>query len=204
MSLVVHHLHPSRSERIVWLLEELGVPYELVRHERVMGRAPATAKEIHPLGKFPIIEDEGRAIAESGAIVSYLIAKHAPTLAPGADAPEFVDHEQWMHWSEGSAAAWLVMDLIVCSGFVPGVDPGPLPGLVAAEIGSALDWAESQLAGREFACGAALTGADPMLVWVLGLADDRGHLGERPACRAYLERMRARPAYQRALERIGA
>ena len=93
------------------------------------------------------------------------------------------------------------MDLIVNGGMIPGVEPGPLPDMLGHEIGTALDWVESELEGRTWACGDALTGADPMLVWVLGFAEDRGHVGERPAIRAYLERVRARPAYQRALEK---
>ena len=200
-SMIVHHLRPSRSERVLWLLEEIGVPYTLKVHDREMGRAPPTAREIHPLGKFPMLEDGDTVLAESGAILAYIVARHAPELIPGPKTPEFAAYQQFMHWTEGSLAAWLVMDLIVNGGVVPGVEPGPLPGMLAGEIGNALDWAETMLTGRSFACGESFSAADPMLVWVLGFAESRGHLGERPATRAYLARMRARPAYLRAMAR---
>ena len=199
--LIVHHLRPSRSERILWLLEEMEQPYELRVHDREMGRSPASLRAVHPLGKSPVIEDGDLVLAELGAIVSTLVARYGPSLAPGTDSAEFPRYQQWLHWCEGSLAAWLVMDLIVNGGMIPGVDPGPLPGMLAHEIGTALDWVEGELTGRRYACGDMLTGADPMLVWVLGFAEDRGHVGERPATRAYLERVRARPAYQRALEK---
>ena len=199
--LIVHHLRPSRSERVLWLLEEIGQPYEVRVHDRELGRAPASARDIHPLGKFPMLEDGDIVLAESGAILSYLVARYAPQLVPGPDDPGFVAYQQLMHWTEGSAAAWLVMDLIVAGGVVPGVEPGPLPEMLAVEIARALDWADEMLAGHDFACGDGFTAADPMLSWVLGFAESRGHLGTHATAKAYLERMRARPAYVRAMEK---
>ncbi len=199
--MIVHHLRPSRSERVIWLLEELEQAYELRVSDRERGRAPAAAKDVHPLGKFPMLEDGDTVIAESGAILAYLVARYAPDRVPEPGDPRFATYQQLMHWTEGSAAAWLVMELLVCGGVVPGVDPGPLPPMLAAEIATGLDWVETLLDGSEFACGDRFTAADPMLTWVLGFADDRGHLGDRAACRRYLERMRARPAHRRAMER---
>ena len=147
-------------------------------------RAPASAKEIHPLGKFPMLEDGDTVLAESGAILSYLVERHARDWVPQPEDPAYATYQQLMHWTEGSAAAWLVMDMLVCGGFVPGVDPGPLPPLLAGEIASGLDWVESLLESSEFACGDAFTAADPMLTWVLGFAESREHLGDPAGLRA--------------------
>ena len=203
--MVVHHLRPSRAERILWLLEEIGLDYEVVTYERTPAfRSPPDLFEVHPLGKSPVVVKGDLVLVESGAIVEYLVENYAQDLAPKPGDPARIPYLQWLHWSEGSAAAWLVMDLVVNSGLAPGLDPGPLAQSLPAEIGRALDWVESELAGRAFACGEAFTAADPMLGWTLGFARDRGHAGERPAILAYLERIEARPALERARQRAAA
>lgn len=197
--ITVYHLRPSRAQRIIWLLEEIGVDYRVEAYDRDASfRAPAALREIHPLGKSPMLRDGDTLLVESGAIVEYLVERYAPQLAPAPGAPTRPVYLQWLHWTEGSMAAWLVMDLIVNSGMVPGVVPGPLSGMLGAEIGRALDWVETELTGRAFACGDDFTAADPMLGWTLDFAASRGHLGSRPAIAGYLARIHAREAHQRA------
>lgn len=200
--ITVYHLRPSRAERIAWLLEEAGLEYEVEAFDRdPTFRAPEALRRVHPLGKSPMLRDGDRVIVESGAIVEHIVETYAPQLAPAPGSPDRVRYLEWLHWSEGSLAANAVMDFIVCGGMVPGVDPGPLPEMVSREMAVALDWVEEALTGHDYAVGDAFTAADPMLVWVLEFTAMRGHVGERPAITAYLERMRARPAYQRAKER---
>lgn len=201
--ITVHHLRPSRAERIAWLLEELGLEYAVEAYDRdpATFRSPDSLRAVHPLGKSPVITDGDLVVIESGAIVEYLVESYGPHLAPAAGTPTRKRYLEWMHWSEGSAAAWLVMDLLVNGGLIPGLDPGPLAAMLPAEIGIALDWVEGELEGQAFACGSELTAADAMLWWVLRLARDRGHLGERKAITAYLERIEARDAFQRAAAR---
>lgn len=200
--ITVYHLRPSRAARIIWLLEEIGLDYEVEVFDRDASfRAPAALREIHPLGKSPMLRDGDTLLVESGAIVEHLVERHAPHLAPPPGSPERAIYLQWMHWTEGSMAAWLVMDLIVNGGMVPGIEPGPLVGMLGSEIGSALDWVETELSGRVYACGDAFSAADPMLGWVLDFATSRGHVGSRPAIAAYLERIHGREAHLRATEK---
>jgi glutathione S-transferase len=197
--ITVYHLRPSRAQRIIWLLEEIGIDYQVEVYDRDASfRAPAALREIHPLGKSPMLRDDDTLLVESGAIVEYLVEHYAPQLAPAPGTPARSVYLQWLHWTEGSMAAWLVMDLIVNSGMVPGIVPGPLVGMLGSEIGGALDWVETELSGRVYACGDDFTAADPMLGWVLDFAASRGHVGSRPAIAAYLERIHAREAHARA------
>lgn len=201
--ITLYQLRPSRSERIAWLLEEAGVEYEVEAIDREPTfRAPQSARDIHPLGKFPMLRDGDRVIVESGAIVEYLVERYAPQLAPSVGSDDRIRYLEWLHWTEGSFAANAIMDFLVCGGMVPGIDPGPLPEMLAGELGASLDWVDGELDGHDFAVGDSFTAADPMLVWVLDFAVMRGHAGERAAIAAYLERMHARPAYQRAKQRV--
>lgn len=201
--LTLYHLRPSRAERIAWLLEEAGLDYAVEVFDRdPTFRAPESMREIHPLGKSPMLRDGDRVIIESGAIVEHIVETHAPGLAPAPGSEGRTRYLEWLHWPEGSLAATAVMDFIVCGGMVPGVDPGPIPDMVAAEMARSLDWVEEALTGHDFAVANDFTAADPMLVWVLEFTAMRGHVGERAAIGAYLERMQARPAYQRAKERM--
>jgi glutathione S-transferase len=200
--IVVHHLKPSRSERILWLLEEIGLDYEVEAYDRIPTfRAPDSLLEVHPLGKSPVIRDGTTLVMESGAIVQYLVEAYAPELAPRPGTVERPRYLEWLHWSEGSAAAWLVMDLIVNGGLAANFDPGPLAGMLPAEIAKGLDWVEGELSGKKFACGDFFTAADPMLGWALRFARDRGHVGEREAISAYLAEIESRPAFRRAMDR---
>ena len=201
--ITVHHLRPSRAERILWLLEEMEQEYAVEAYDRdpQTFRSPAALRVVHPLGKSPVLTDGELVIVESGAISEYLVETYAPQLAPAPGTPGRARYLEWMHWCEGSAAGWLVMDLLVNGGMIPGLDPGPLAAMLPAEIGAALDWVDAELAGQTFACGDALTAADPMLWWVLGFARDRGHLGEREAIAAYLAGVEGREAFQRARAR---
>jgi glutathione S-transferase len=200
--LVVHHLRPSRAERILWLLEEIGLPYEVVAYDRTASfRSPPELSAVHPLGKSPVLTDGELVLVESGAIVEHLVEHHAPRLAPAPGSAARPRYLEWMHWAEGSAAAWLVMDFVLNGGLAPGVVPGPLAESLPAEIGRGLDWVEGELAGHDYACGDEFTAADTMLGWALAFARDRGHVGERKAILSYLARIEDRPAHRRARER---
>ena len=197
----VHHLNNSRSQRILWLLEELGTPYEIVKYQRMspLPMAPPELKEVHPLGKSPVITDGGKAIAESGAIVEYLIDRYANgRLKPARGTDDYWKYVEWMHYAEGSAMFPLLMALFL--GFLG--DAGePLRPHVDAQIALHLSYMESGLGGRRFFVGDDLTGADIQLLFVVEAAGNR--LAPYPGLVAYRDRMHARPAYQRAIEKGG-
>jgi glutathione S-transferase len=199
--LTVHHLNNSRSQRILWLLEELGTPYEMVKYQRLEGLplAPPELKEVHPLGKSPVVTDGDRTIAESGAIVEYIIDRYGNGRmkpAPGSD--EYWTYVEWMHYAEGSAMLPLLLALY--AGFL-GDGAALLRPRIDSEIANHLSYIERGLAGREFLVGTGLTGADIQMLFVLEAAGAR--LEPYPASVAYRDRMHARPAYQRGIERGG-
>jgi len=199
--LTVHHLNNSRSQRVLWLLEEMGTPYELAKYQRMspLPMAPPELKEVHPLGKSPVITDGGKAIAESGAIVEYLIDRYANgRLKPARGTDDYWKYVEWMHYAEGSAMFPLLMALFL--GFLG--DAGePLRPHVDAQIALHLSYMESGLGGRRFFVGDDLTGADIQLLFVVEAAGNR--LAPYPGLVAYRDRMHARPAYQRAIEKGG-
>ena len=199
--LTVHHLNNSRSQRILWLLEELGTPYDIRKYQRMEGLplAPPELKEVHPLGKSPVITDGKKTIAESGAIVEYLIDKYGKGRfkpAPGTD--DYWKYVEWMHYAEGSAMLPLLLALY--AGLL-GDGAALLRPRIDSEIANNLSYIESGLAGQEFFVGTELTGADIQMLFVLEAAGAR--LDPYPSSVAYRERMHARPAYQRAIERGG-
>ncbi len=199
--LTVHHLNNSRSQRILWLLEELGTPYEIVKYQRMEGLplAPPELKEVHPLGKSPVITDDGKTIAESGAIVEYVIDKYGGgRMKPRPGSDEYWKYVEWMHYAEGSAMLPLLLALF--AGFL-GDGATMLRPRIDSEIASNLSYIERGLGGREFFVGTGLTGADIQMLFVLEAAGAR--LEPYPAVVAYRDRMHARPAYQRAIERGG-
>jgi glutathione S-transferase len=199
--LTVHHLNNSRSQRILWLLEELGAPYEIVKYQRMspVPFAPPELKAVHPLGKSPVIEDDGRVIAESGAIVDYLIETYGKgKFRPAQGSAEYWDYVQWLHFAEGSAMLPLLMALYI--GML-GDAAAPLRPRVDSEIANHLGFMESRLGGRDFFVGNTLTGADIMLVFVVEAAGDR--LAPYPGLIKYRDRMQSRPAYKRALDKGG-
>jgi glutathione S-transferase len=198
--LTLYHLRSSRSERILWLLEELGLDYQIVSYDRDPGfRAPAAMREVHELGKSPILRDGELVIAESGAIVDYVVTRHGGgRLAPRDAEPAWGRYVFWLHFVEGSLMTWLTMDFLLTSGMVPGVDPGPLGPSMKQELARYLHWVDSELDGRDFAAGDSFTAADVMLAYALEFAKGRNHLADTQHLLPYLERMTARPAYQRA------
>ena len=199
--LKVHHLNNSRSQRILWLLEELGTPYEIVKYTRLqpIPLAPPELKRVHPLGKSPVITDAGKTIAESGAIVEYLIDRYGNgRLRPPTGTEDYWQYVEWMHYAEGSAMTPLLMALFM--GFL-GDAGAPLMAHIDAQIADHLSYMEQRLAGREFFVGHDLTGADIQLLFVLEAAGNR--LAQYPGLAAYRDRMHARPAYQRGIEKGG-
>jgi glutathione S-transferase len=199
--LKVHHLNNSRSQRILWLLEELGTPYEIVKYQRMqpIPFAPPELKEVHPLGKSPVITDDGKTIAESGAIVEYIIDKYGNgRMKPKHGTDEYWKYVEWMHYAEGSAMLPLLMALY--TGF-PGVAADPLKPRIESEIASNLSYMATGIKGREFYVGRELTGADIQILFVLEAAGQR--LKPHPELESYVTRMHARPAYKRGIEKGG-
>ena len=201
--IVVHHLNNSRSQRIVWLLEELGLPYEIAHHTRdaVTRLAPPELLKVHPLGKSPVIVDGAHTVAESGAIVEYLIDRYGQgRFAPLRESDAWIAYAQWMHFAEGSAMLPLMLALY--TGRL-GEAAAPLAPRITSEIASHLGYIDRAVAGRSYLVGDDLTGADVQICFVLEAAAASGLLAAYPAARDYLAGLQARPAYQRSLERGG-
>ena len=216
--IVVHHLNNSRSQRILWLLEELGLPYEVRRYRRDAKTmlAPPELRAAHPLGKSPVISDDGLTIAESGAIVEYLADKYgAGKLLPAPGTPERLRCTYWMHFAEGSAMPPLLMKLIFDR-----IESGPMPffakpiaraiarkgksSFVQPNIDRILDFMESELGKSAWFAGASFSAADIQMSFPLEAAAARGGLDEkRSKLWAFLKNIHARPAYLRALEKGG-
>ena len=199
----VHHLNNSRSQRILWLLEELGTPYEIVHYQRMapLPLAPPELKKVHPLGKSPVITDGGTTVAESGAIVEYLLERYgAGRMRPAAGTPDHIAYLQWIHYAEGSAMLPLLLALY--AGMLgPGADP--LRPYIDGEIAKQLGYIETSLGDREFLVGKDLTGADFMISFPLEAAAAGDRLKPFAGLTRYLDRLQARPAYKRALEKGG-
>lgn len=199
--LQVHHLNNSRSQRILWLLEELGLPYEIIKYQRgtPVPLAPPELKKVHPLGKSPVITDAGKTIAESGAIVEYIIDTYGKgRLKPAAGTADYWKYIEWLHYAEGSAMLPLLLALY--TGML-GDAGAPLRPRIDSEIANHLSYLEAGITGREFFVGADLTGADIQLLFVLEAAGAR--LEPYAELSRYRARMQARPAYKRAIERGG-
>jgi glutathione S-transferase len=201
--LIVHHLNDSRSQRILWLLEELSVPYEIQRYQRDAQTrlAPPELKAIHPLGKSPVISDNGRVIIESGAIIDYIIRHHGGgRLQPDPSSPAYDDYVQWLHFAEGSAMLPMLLKLYVSR---LGEAGAPLSPRIESEIANHLGYMNSMLAGRDYLLGNDLTGADIQLSFVGEIAAGRANRAAYPNVEAWVKRFQARPAYQAALTRGG-
>jgi glutathione S-transferase len=218
VTIVVHHLNNSRSQRILWLLEELGLPYELKRYQRDPATmlAPPELRAVHPLGKSPVIEDGDLKLAESGAILEYLAGRYGEgRLVPAANTPERLRYTYWMHYAEGSAMPPLLMKLIfkrIESGPMPffvrpvarGIARRVLDGFVEPNIARHLDYMEGELRERDWFAGAEFSAADIQMSFPLEGAAARGGLdASRPRLTGFLERIHARPAYRRAIEAGG-
>ncbi|WP_425063945.1 glutathione S-transferase family protein [Pyruvatibacter mobilis] len=200
--IIIHHLNNSRSQRILWLLEELGAEYEIKFYQRnEINRAPPELKQAHPLGKSPIIEDGNFKIAESGAAVDYLIRTHGGgKFMPAMGTDSYERYNEWMHYAEGSAMVPLLMKLFTS---LLGEGGEPIQPIIDAEIDLHLGYMESQLGDNLFFVGDDLTGADIMLTFIVEAAESRIGLKNYPKLEAYAARMHDRPAYQRGLEKGG-
>ena len=216
--IIVHHLNNSRSQRVLWLLEELGAEYQVKRYQRdpKTMRAPVSLREVHPLGKSPVITENGLTIAESGAIIEYLIERHGGgELIPPAGTPERLRYTYWLHFAEGSAMSPLLLSLIFSRlpkqpmpffvrPIVRGLSSKVLKTFVEPQLREQQDYMESELAKSAWFAGETFTAADIQMSFVVEASAARGGLAaEHPLLMSWLERIHARPAYQRALEKGG-
>ncbi|MDB5455997.1 MAG: Glutathione S-transferase domain protein [Caulobacter sp.] len=201
--IVVHHLNESRSQRILWLLEELGLPYALKAYTRdpKTHLAPPELTAIHPLGKAPVIEDDGHVISESGAIIDYIIRRHGGgRLAPDPATHDYNLYQQWLHYAEGSAMPALLLKMYVGR---LGEAGAPLWPRIGGEIVKHLTYVDEALAGRAFLVGDHLTGADVQMSFVAEVAKAQGKLPVYANIAAWLDRLHARPAWKAALVKSG-
>jgi glutathione S-transferase len=218
LMITVHHLNNSRSQRVLWLLEELGVPYEIKHYERdaVTMLAPESLRQVHSLGKSPVITDGDVTVAESGAIIEYLVDRYGQgKLAPAAGTPERLRYTYWLHFAEGSAMSPLLMKLVfdkVASSPMPffakpiakAIAAKVLASFVTPNIERQLDFMESELGRSTWFAGRAFSAADIQMSFPLEAAAQRAGLdARRPKLMDYLKRIHARPAYKAALERGG-
>lgn len=214
--LQLHHLNNSRSQRILWLLEELQIPYELHTYQRDAKTmlAPPALKALHPLGKSPLVTDDGLILAESGAIIQYLCEQYGPQWIPARGTEDYWHYHYWLHFAEGSLMPpmllKLVMDKInanapllvkpIASGIVAKVNRA----FVGPNLTNNLTFVEAQLAGNSWLLGGRPSGADVQMSFPLEASLARGLVTDKhPNIRAYVKRIHARPAYQRALEKGG-
>ncbi|MEO8142857.1 MAG: glutathione S-transferase [Betaproteobacteria bacterium] len=200
--IVVHHLNDSRSQRILWLLEELALPYEIKHYKRMETRlAPPELKAIHPVGKSPVITDNGKTVYESGAIIDYVIRRHAGgRLQPDPATPAYDDYQMWMHYAEGSAMLPLMLNLYVSR---LGEGGAPLHARIESEIANHLGYLDGHLKGRSYLMGDAFTGADIQMSFIGEIAETYGKRAAFPNLDAWVKRLHARPAYKKALEKGG-
>ncbi|WP_454714090.1 glutathione S-transferase family protein [Caulobacter segnis] len=201
--LTVHHLNESRSQRILWLLEELNLPYEIVQHTRdpKTRLAPPSLLAVHPLGKSPVVVDGDLTVIESGAIIDYVIRRYGSgRLAPDAASADYDRYQQWLHYAEGSAMLPLMLNMYVGR---LGEAGAPLHPRIHSEIANHLSFVNDSLAGREYFVGETLTGADIQMSFVPEVAKAMGKLPEYPHMAAWIGRMHARPAWKTALEKSG-
>ena len=215
--ITLHHLANSRSQRVLWMLEELGVDYRIERYERNARTmlAPPELRAVHPLGKSPVIDDDGEIVAETGAIIEYLAAKFGGgRLVPAPGTPEHRRYTYWLHYAEGSAMPPLLLRLVT-----ERLDAPPMPrlmrplarriaaglrgGYVDKELGRHLDFQEAALADAPWFAGDEFSGADIQMSFPLERSAGYGLLGSRPKLTDFLARIHARDAYGRALEKGG-
>jgi glutathione S-transferase len=202
--IVVHHLNNSRSQRILWLLEELDAPYEIKSYQRdaTTNLAPPELKDVHPLGKSPVITDGELTIAESGAAVDYIIRKHGGgRVAPAAGTREHEQYLEWLHYAEGSAMLPLMLNLYTMR---LGEGGAPLKARIDAEIDNHLGFVDAALAGRDYLVGDEFSGADVQMSFVGEVGRAFGRLADKPNLAAWVERLHARPAFKKAIEKGGA
>ena len=201
--ITLHHLNASRSLRILWLLEEIGEPYTLIRYQRdpVTRLAPASLKNIHPLGKSPVIELDAQVLVESGAIVEYLIRRFAPRLEPAFNSPDYIQYLQWIHFAESSAMVPVLLKLFTQFEINAGTQLKFLDGYTQAEFDKVLGFLDGVLANRTFIVGDTLSGADFMLAFVaITVVEQMRGGAQYPHLQAYLQRLAALDSWKRALK----
>ena len=216
--IVVHHLNNSRSQRVLWLLDELGVPYEIKRYERDKKTmlAPPELRNVHPLGKSPVVTDGDLTLAESGAIIEYLVERYGEgCFAPARELPTYLRYRYWLHYAEGSLMSPLLLKLVFDK-----IETSPMPffvkpiakaisgkaksSFIMPQLNTHLDYLEAELGKGTWFVGDDFTAADVHLSFPIEAAAARGGLdASRPRLTDYLQRIHARPAYQRAVERGG-
>jgi glutathione S-transferase len=214
--ITLHHLNNSRSQRILWLMEELNLPYEVKRYERnkITMLAPKELKEVHPLGKSPVITDGDLVVAESGAIIEYLVNKYGKGKLKPADEKNALRYTYWMHYSEGSAMLPLLLTLVFNK-----VETSPMPFFVKPiakaisatvkktfinpNIETHFNFMEDELSQRKWFAGDDFSAADIQMSFPIEAAESRDLLKERPHLKAYLKAIHARPSYKKALETGG-
>ncbi len=214
--ITVHHLENSRSQRVLWLLEELGAAYDIKRYERdkVTSLAPPELKKIHPLGKSPVVEHDGQIIAETGAIMEYLVDQHGGALAPPPDAQNYQQYKYWMHAAEGSYASVMVMSLLLNR-----MEAAPMPffakpiarkltkgvrdGYLDHTMKALFDYADATLGKTEWLAGDDFSAADIIMSFPFEGLASRGNIALYKNISAFLNRIHVRPAYQTAVEKGG-
>jgi glutathione S-transferase len=216
--ITVHHLNNSRSQRVLWLLEELGLPYEIKHYQRDAKTmlAPPELLQVHPLGKSPVITDDTLTVAETGAIVEYIIERYGNgRLEPAVGTPERLRWRYWMHFAEGSAMPPLLLKLIFerikvtpmpffAKPIAKGLSNKVLAAMVEPNLARQLDFMEAELGKSEWFAGSDFSAADIQMSFPLEAAAQRAGLNaSRPKLMAFLKRIHARPAYKKALERGG-
>jgi len=217
--IIVHHLENSRSQRVLWLLEELGLQYEVKRYNRDSKTmlAPPELRAVHPLGKSPVITDGDRVIAESGAIIEYLVRKYDPAhqFHPVAGSDDELDFSYWLHYAEGSLMPLLVMKLIFnhiqrapmpffVKPVAKGISGKTLQSFIQPNLDTHLEFVENRMRGRQWFVGDSFSAADVQMTFPLEAAAARDNLATKyPSLQAFLQRVHERPAYRRALERGG-
>jgi len=216
--ITVHHLNNSRSQRVLWLLEELGLPYEIKKYQRDAQTmlAPPELRKVHPLGKSPVITDGEATLAESGAIIEYLLERYGNgRFVPAAGTPERLRCRYWLHFAEGSAMPPLLLKLIFerlkvtkmpffAKPVARGIANKVLGTMVDPNLKRQLDFMEAELGRSEWFAGAEFSAADIQMSFPVEASAQRAGLdASRPKLMAFLKRIHARPAYQRALERGG-
>ena len=202
--LSVIHLENSRSDRVIWLLEELGLDYEIETYQRdpETQRAPAEMKALHPYAKSPMLRDGDRIQIESGAIFEYVMGRYGDGgLVPKPEDPDWPDYLVWMHFAEGSAMLPMVLDHFQEMGMCGPPGESPIAEMARSELERLYAHLESVLSERTWIAGDRFTTADVMMGWVILMIDQRGEMKGYPALARYVEAVRARPAYQRSLER---
>ena len=202
--ITLHHLNNSRSQRILWLLEELGAPFEIVFYQRdaTTNLAPPELKAVHPLGKSPVITDGDFVIAESGAIIDYIIRHYGQgKLAPAAGTKAHEAYLEWLHYAEGSAMLPLMINLYVMR---LGEAAAPLKDRIDGEIDNNLAYIEAALAGQDYILAEGFSGADVQLSFVGEVARAFGKLGAYPNISAWVARLHERPAFKASIDKGGA